>query len=350
MHGPIIRTGKKEVDGWLYEEAVNEFLKAKAANRSPKTIVGYRNILNDQRLRVRFALKPIKTITTKQIREVVEQIGEKEGKVSHANGVLRVLKSFLSWCTQKSMSGIADTPSVAIIVKPLEHNRKLGYVPKVDELGLLFWKMEEVKALPQFKFAASLIALTAQRRTTVLSALNADLTPMEGRHGWGMWRMEPDPLIQSDRPHAVPLPPLAWSIVQSARLFSQGSPYLFPQLKRWRAGDDAKNHMSGNPVADVLKASSLTGELGPHDMRRALATHGPAILGIRDAHTKLILNHATGGDVTTAHYALHESIPDKVAVMERWEGWLIRLMQENAPQGRDWPNFLPRPEAYQVRN
>lgn len=341
--GPILRTGDREKDGWLWPDAVAAFLEAKAKNRSSKTITDYRNALNAPDVRGVFDERPMRSITARDIRRLVEGIDGK-GKTSQANHVLRVVKALFSWCTQQSLSGIADTPSVAGIVAPRDQRQVLGYVPCTDELARLFWRLDTAAVLPQARLAAALLTLTAQRRETVITARVADLHPFAGRTNWGMWRMEADPQLHIDRAHAVPLPPLAWAIVQAARTMSGGSPWLFPQTRRRRVSDKGDGHMSGNLVADALRLSG-DGELSPHDMRRALATHGPAILAMRDEDTKKVMNHAPGRDVTSRHYAFHESIPDKVAVLERWEEWLVSLMLGKAPHAGAWPGFLPRVKA-----
>lgn len=97
-------------------------------------------------------------------------------------------------------------------------------------------------------------------------------------------------------------------------------------------------------MADALRLWRR-GELSPHDMRRALATHGPDILAMKDEDTKKVMNLAPGRAGTSRHCAFHESIPDKVAVLERWEGWLSSLMLDKAPHAGVWPGFLPRVQA-----
>jgi integrase len=119
-----------------------------------------------------------------------------------------------------------------------------------------------------------------------------------------------------------------------------GSEFLFPQARLRSKGDEGGGYMSAKVLADALQ-SAMGKHISPHDMRRALATHGPDILKIRDEDVKLILNHAaTRNQVTGRHYALHESMPWKVSVMEKWEGWLADLIRRAAPPGHVWPGFL----------
>jgi integrase len=340
--GKPVRTFDKEKDGWTWTEAVTEFLIHIQLRRSSATYTDYRNALNGPDIKgAGWGDRLLKHIQASDIRLLKEKIG-KRGAVPQSNHVLRVIKSLMSWCTQQAESGIADTPSVAIVVKPTEHRATLGRVPTPEELGLIPWRLDEFAKQASGRLAVMLTMLTAQRRETVASARQIDFLPFEEREGWGVWRMEADPQIANDRPHAVPLPPLTWKVAQSAKQLAGKAVWLFPQLRRYRKDDELDKHMSATMIRDALHECTL--DLSPHDLRRALATHGPAFLAIPDRHTKLILNHAEGrgGDVTTRHYAFHESIPDKVAVMERWENWLIRQMHQHRPVGNEWPTFLPR--------
>ena len=159
-----------------------------------------------------------------------------------------------------------------------------------------------------------------------------------------MRQMEAHPGPFLDRHHAVPLPPEAWGVEQAACTCAAASPWLFPQTRLRREGGDGRGYLSGKAVYDALQEAGA-GELTPHYLRRALATHGPDHLGIRDEDLKKVLNHATGGDVTSRHYAFHQSMQWKAPVMEKWEGWLVALTAGRAPRAGAWPDFLPRTQA-----
>ena len=338
--GDVVRTGDPARDGWLWPEAVEAFLVDKARTRSPKTVVDYRKTLTAPAMRGKFDGRPLKGITAADLRAVIDPVA-KAGKVAQANHILRVVKSLLSWSTQQGASGIVDTVPATVTVKPKEHRQARGHVPTIDELSNLFWRLDAAPLHPSIRLAAALLILTAQRRETVASARTADFLPYPDRSGWGMWRMEADPSLTLDRHHAVPLPPLAWGLVRLARHCAGASPWLFPQVRLRMAGDAGGGYISAKAIYDALKNAG-GGELTPHDLRRALATHGPDHLRIRDDDTRKVLNHAHGrGDVTSRHYAFHDSMPWKVEVMERWEAWLVELARGAAPARTAWPAFLP---------
>ncbi|GAC1605489.1 MAG: site-specific integrase [Hymenobacter sp.] len=338
--GPVVRHFDQARDGWAWPEACVAFLQHIQENRSPKTHEDYRKTLNAPGLRAKWDNKLLKNIVASDIRKVTEAIAG-AGKPSQANHVLRVVKSLMSWATQQDGSGIADTPSQAIVVRPKEYKSAPGHVPTLAELGGLFWRLDDVQAHPTARLAAALLVLTAQRRETVASARLADLAADPERPGWGMWRMEADPQLQRDRPHAIPLPPLAWGIVESARRMAGNSGWLFPQARMRSMERGAEGHMHAKTIYEALKEAGQG--ITPHDIRRALATHGPDHLGTTDSETKKILHHAEGrgGDVTGRHYAFHESIPAKARVMESWERFLVGLMVRHRPAAREWPGFLP---------
>jgi integrase len=291
-----------------------------------------------------FDERPIRSIRPVELRKVVKGIAA-AGKPAQAQHVLRVIKSLFSWAAQEEVLGEDEAVSPVALVKVKKHRGAPGYVPTPEELGRLFWRLDTTPMLPGTRFAVALVALTAQRRETVAAARVADFRPMAGRDGWGLWVMEPDPLIEHDRLHVLPLPPMAWQIVRVARMCAAGSEYLFPQTRLRNKDDAGGGHMSMKALAEALQEAAGD-HISPHDMRRALATHGPEVLGIRDADTKLVLNHATGRqDVTGRHYAFHQSMPWKAAVLERWEGWLVQLTRQAAPRPGAWPGFLPEVEA-----
>ena len=336
--GPVMRHFDPARDGWTWAETVAAFLQHIEKNRSPKTHYDYLKSLTCPDLRAaKWGEKLLKGIVAADIRKLKETI-ERRGKTSQANHVLRVIKSMMSWSTQQDGSGIADTPSVAIIVKPSEHRSERGRVPTPEELGLIPWRLDSAPVHASGRLALMLTLLTAQRRETIASARQADFTADGERDGWGVWRMESDPRLLMDRPHAVPLPPLSWAVVQAALMIAGRSDWLFPRLRGKGSGD---GHMSAEIIRDCLNACKLG--LSPHDLRRALATHAPALLAVPDRDIKLILNHAEGrtGDVTARHYAFHESMPAKTEVMKKWEGWVVEMMLQNQPERRDRVAFLP---------
>ncbi len=342
--GEMVRSGDPERDGLLWPEAVQQFLAAKAAYRSPHTITDYRYALNAPGLRGKWDERPIRSIRPAEVKGVVRAI-RSAGKPAQAQHVLRVIKSLFSWAAQEDVLGEDEAVSPVALVKVQKHRNATGYVPTVDEMGRLFWNLDATPMLPGTRFAVALAALTAQRRETVASALVAELRDMPGRPGWGLWQMEPDPLIESDRIHAVPLPPMTWRIVQVARMCAGGGEFLFPQTRLRSSRDAGGGHVSMKAMHEALQAA-MGKHISLHDMRRALSTHGPDVLAIRDADVKLVINHAAGRqDVNGRHYALHESMPWKTGVMERWEAWLVGLIRAAAPRPGAWPRFLPAVET-----
>lgn len=338
--GEMVRSGNPERDGLLWPEAVAAFLAAKAQDRSPHTIKDYGYALNAPGLRGVFDERPIRSIRPAEIRMVVKAIAA-AGKPAQAQHVLRVIKSLFSWAAQEEVLGEDEAVSPVALVKVKKHRHSPGRVPTVEEMSSLFWRLDQTPMLPGARFAVALVALTAQRRETVAAARVADFQPMPGRAGWGLWTMEPDPLIEHDRLHVLPLPPVTWQLVRVARLCAAGSEWLFPQTRLRSKEDAGGGHMSMKALADALQ-DAMGAQISPHDMRRAMATHGPELLGIRDEDVKLILNHATGRqDVTGRHYAFHQSMPWKIAALERWEGWLMELTRRAAPRPGMWPGFLP---------
>lgn len=193
--GAVERHFDPERDGWTWPETVAAFLEHIGRNRSPKTRYDYDKTLSCPDIRAaKWNGRVLKSIVAGDIRKLKESI-ERRGKVAQANHVLRVIKSMMSWATQREGSGITDTPSPAIVVKPTEHRRKLGRVPEPHEMGVIPWRLDDAVLPAAGRLATMLTVLTAQRRETIVSARQEDFTAWSERPGWGMWRMEPDPQL-----------------------------------------------------------------------------------------------------------------------------------------------------------
>jgi integrase len=174
-----------------------------------------------------------------------------------------------------------------------------------------------------------LAMVTCQRRSVVVAARRQDFIP-SGTDG-GLWMIEGF-LMKSNRPHAVPLPPLAWDVVQEALAVApERQPLLFPQMRLRRSSDQGDQPMSANLLNDLLK--QISSPVTTHDFRRAFATHGEELLGFTRTESKIILDHAEGqgGDVTGLHYALHDRRHVKWTIMERWCRFLAECIDKAAP-------------------
>lgn len=288
----------------------------------------------------------------KQLQVDIAALGHKR----QHRGVLTALKACFSWLAGSHPSGIEDSPAAGVkALKPPrsdeddEDEDDSGRVPTVQELGTLAWRLQAIDCMPQVRLGIMLLALSAQRIRSTRLARIADFEDLgEGVGCWGI----PAPRTKAKVPHAVPLGPLGWSVVQSLRQMAGNKPLLLAKTRLRRAGDDEAGPMAWKTIGAAL-ATALPG-VTPHAMRRAFATLGETECGNTRLETALVLHHgneksakAEGAPTVTAlRYALHDRRHEKWSPMLRWEEWLVARLKAAAPAGHDWPGFLARPDCY----
>ena len=189
----------------------------------------------------------------------------------------------------------------------------------MDRVGLLV-ALARIDLLdPRQAAAVLLLVATAQRRRAIVSARVAEFSALDD--GWGCWRMPPvrrktGESGRAQAVHAVPLPPAVWSVLQGQ--IEPEAVYLFPAHRPRRAGAPV-GHLSESTLTHLLAA--LPVDASPHDLRRALRSHGARALRLPDAVLDLILDHAEGvspGSVSERHYVDDDRLDLKTPVMRAW--------------------------------
>lgn len=203
------------------------------------------------------------------------------------------------------------------------------HVASPQELGTILAVARSGALDPTVSLALELLVMTVQRRRPVADAQAADFVPWIEMPGWGVWSMGPRHRKTADKRddqtrHVLPLPPSLWQRLspQLRRCGEVGTPYLFPQVRPWKLGEQADGHMSDSALNHRLLDLGL--QASPHDVRRGFSTHGRRILGIARSDTKLIMDHNEGissDDVLEAHYTADDRLDLKQPVMEKWISW-----------------------------
>lgn len=165
--------------------------------------------------------------------------------------------------------------------------------------------------------ALKLQLVTAQRRGEIAAAKWADLTHEAARPKRGKpvvlqsWAITAN---KSDRPHVVPLSPLAASILEELRQITGGSEYWLPS---GRTGDAASERdRSLSKAARRIRAALEMADWRPHDLRRTART-GMARLGVREEVAERVLNHAPA-DRMVAVYNQHAYQTEMREALEKW--------------------------------
>lgn len=174
-----------------------------------------------------------------------------------------------------------------------------------------------------------LAALLLQRRAEIVGMRQAELNLAE--RTW----LIPAERTKSGRPHLVPLPSRAVTLIEEALKLAafdreKAPACVFPGRrdpdKPMRA--DSITHA----LADVARACDIKG-ITVHDLRRTGASAmASERLGLPPYIISRVLGHNTdsGGAaaVTMAHYALYDFAPEKRRALEAWEDLLLEILGE----------------------
>jgi integrase len=270
----IDRRGK---DQHSFRSVVEEYLKAKQPNVRPRTFVESLRYLTGGYLKPLHGM-PVDTITRKDIAGRLTVIMRESGNVTAAR-VRAVLNAFYVWAMQ--MGYVEQNPTIGTIKPKDSEGRSRVLVEdkdkgRPDELGPIWRACGD----DDHGRCVRLLILTGCRRQEVgsmqWSELDADA---------GTWTI-PAARAKNGREHTLPLPPLAWQIINSSPHIA-GRDYLFgirsQGFKSWADGKAELDKRLGDTVAPYVL----------HDTRRSVAT-GMANLGVQPHIIETILNHQGG--------------------------------------------------------
>ena len=129
---------------------------------------------------------------------------------------------------------------------------------------------------------------------------------------YGIWTV-PAERTKSRREHALPLPPLAVSILRGALKRTGNNPWLFPSPV---AGNAAVRPRSASRALLRMRDDIGLVGVGTHDLRRTLAT-GLGNMGVADEVIERILNHAPR-TVAGRHYNHAKHFEPMRQALEAW--------------------------------
>lgn len=317
---------------WDFETAKSEYLAEVKRTRRDATWTDYKNMLSAPELDpIRKRL--VADISRSRLAEIVAEIFKsgRERHAEHLASVLRPMWTFLGSDSQVRRSGVV--PGIMKELRAPDRTLDEGddgddvepYVPPMLELGRIVSIARTDGVLDeQIGLCVQLCVFTAQRVLTVVSARVAHFEEVEGG---GLWSIPPARRKSGTSKrgkthnHVIPLPPAVWRVVKRAISIAreQESPWLFPGYRPRKSGDEV-THMNKSVLTRALLL--MPGVVAsPHKVRRSFGTHGEAILGLKRSDTKAILDHNEGeksGDVTRAHYALHDGRHFKWPIMNAW--------------------------------
>ncbi|MGU3466404.1 tyrosine-type recombinase/integrase [Methylobacterium sp. C33D] len=310
---------------WTYARAVEAYLAAHEHEWRKAAFDDARKNLRHPVLR-RFSGMPVASVTPDDLATVLSAKARTHFRQAEAIYVrLRHFYGWLATAGPRRDSGVAKG-HMDDVQRPRKPRLKEGEQPRtrvrwpaMDRVGLLVALARTDLLEPRQAAAVLLLVATAQRRHAIVSARVSEFAGIED--GWGVWRMPPirrktGETARAQAIHAVPLPPPVWSVLQGQ--IEEGAVYLFPGHRPRRAGAPV-GHLSESTLTHLLAA--LPVDASPHDLRRALRSHGARALRLPDAVLDLILDHAEGvspGSVSERHYVDDDRLDLKTPVMRAW--------------------------------
>lgn len=325
---------------WVWEIARSEYLAEVERVNKPATLIDYRNMLNTPEL-TRFAGQAVAGIKLEDMATAVEDVHRRgvERHAEHLASVVRPMWTFLGSPTKRTLSGVRPGVMKELAApkrsaqKDGTAKRKPKYVPPMLEVGRIVAICRSGAVHPVIAGAIELTVLAAQRVTPVAMALRSGFN--EHPEYDCLWSI-PSPHRKTaqrrgdEADHVLPLPSAAFDAAMRAVTWAaasddtrlQHSLRVFPQL---RARSKKNPPTTSSHLAQSTIGHTMTYMPGvkatPHDLRRALGTHGQVDLGMTAADTKIILDHLEGeksGDVTSVSYALHHKLAHKWRLLEPW--------------------------------
>lgn len=298
--------------------------------------------------------RAVTMITTHDLRLVRNNIvkrgqdasGKQVSNIRQAGLTVAALKAAFGWAVEHfAETGLTVNPASEL--KKPEQKRPDVYDDEDDdvasanerpltlaEIGLIVLSLDSYPNNAA-RLALMLQLMTGQRRKTIVQAKRARFleTPDYGT----IWALGPD---KSGKFRFIPLPDLAAATVKAALSAGRGdSPWLFPQQRLRRAGDEGNGHMAERMLNEVLESLRKPGGalqsapwVATHALRKAFVSHlnrRLVALGLKDKAPSMITRADEGRiglDETT--YDLDPLLPEKWKLMCEWD----RLVKEGCVQ------------------
>ncbi len=293
-------------DGLTLAAAVNEFWEEELSARKggAETLRMF-----NKDVVPRIGWMPMKEIKRRDVVLVVDAV-RKRGYVI-ANRTLGAISRLFTFALDR---GIIDEP-LAMPKKKSEKDRTRKRVLSDGEIKLFWAAMDEsngeIDIYRQTKLALKMILLTGQRPGEVVGMRFDELDNM------GNWNI-PGTRMKNKEAQALPLPPLAHEIIESARQLSDGE-YVFQSSQS--DGPLFRNALA-RAVKRHHKQMGIIDPFTPHDLRRTVRTK-LAEIGVDDIVAEKVMSHKLQGVLGV--YNRHPYLDEKRLALSRWEAHLKQI-------------------------
>ncbi len=294
----------KPHDQTTFQQAYDAFKTLHVAQKRENTRDSYLRMIDGYYL-PQFKLRPLDSITHRQIAAITDDLVDRPGECRH---VIAVGRMFFKFCVRRRY----------ISASPIDGMQLPKHTPRDRVLT-----EAEIKAIWNatgdgkiFSNIVRLLLVTGQRRGEIAQLQTPWIKQNE--------IVFPKEVTKNGRQHALPIGPLAQKLLSTTlQLMATSSFVLFPS-----------RGSTTTPFNGWMKSKlALDKKLGPdfapwtlHDCRRTFATN-MAKLGVRLEVTEKLLNHVSGstGGIVGVYmkYNFESEMRDAVA---RWEAKLAAIV------------------------
>lgn len=232
-----------------------------------------------------------------------------------ANRVAALLTQMFQFGVER---GILEASPVVALPRPGWREKSRDRRLDEQEIRLFWRRLRTPRISPVVRLALKLVLVTAQRPGEIIGASRSEFD-LEAR----IWTV-PAEHSKNGRPHAVPLSPLAVTLLAHLRRHTGETEFVVP-TRCWR-------HLGAVPLTVRALSQAIRDNekhfglphFTPHDLRRTAASRMTA-LGVPRLHVEKILNH-TIDDVAEIHDR-HEYLEEKRAGLEKWGTAVERILK-----------------------
>lgn len=289
-----------------FRQAYEAFKSVHIAQKKKNTRESYSRMLDGYYLPA-FGVRPLESITNRQITAITDELIKRPGECSH---VIAVGRMFFKFCVRRRY----------ITTSPMDGMQLPKHTPRDRVLT-----DAEIKAIWNatadgriFSNIVRLLILTGQRRGEISQLQTSWIKENE--------IVFPKEVTKNGREHTLPIGSMSKSLLENC-LSTELTRFLFPARG---------SEQSPTPFCGWMKSKlALDKKLGPdfapwtlHDLRRTFATN-MAKLGVRLEVTEKILNHvsgSTGGIVGVyMRYNFQDEMRSAISLWEAKLGEIVNL-------------------------
>lgn len=245
--------------------------------------------------------RPATAITKREFAEAIDGI-VRQGRPQSALNVLRNLKMMYNWAVDMDVVATNPCDRIRPPAKTVERDRVLA-----DAEIVAVWRAIQQLPYP-YRQMYAMWFLSGQRRSEVATMRWCDISG-------NVWTI-PREVVKKDRPHTVPLSPMAMEILKSTYSFGPDS-YVFTT-----SGGKAPSSNFHKIKREVDRLSGVKGWT-IHDIRRTVRSK-MAELRIPREIARKVLNHEDGK--IDRIYNRHEYLAEKREALEKWANHLSDLI------------------------